>query len=142
MTVIGVGPEEFRPRPTFDRMAYPDRLDKVIPEADVLFFRAPTKDSEGMIGLAHFELMKGGYCIALSRGKVYSMDALVQALDNRRLAGSGFDVTDPEPLPAGPSLWKFEHAIITPHVATHGLLGTKLRIEAHEGEYRQFTRGE
>lgn len=45
------------------------------------------------------------------------MDALVRALDSRRLSGAGVDVTDPEPLPKGHPLWKFENAIITPHVA-------------------------
>jgi len=41
----------------------------------------------------------------------------VKALDSKRLAGAGVDVTDPEPLPKGHPLWKFENAIITPHVA-------------------------
>ncbi|HUQ95526.1 MAG TPA: NAD(P)-dependent oxidoreductase, partial [Bryobacteraceae bacterium] len=27
------------------------------------------------------------------------------------------DVTDPEPLPEGNSLWKFDNAIVTPHIA-------------------------
>jgi len=50
-------------------------------------------------------------------GPLYDLDALVKALDSRRLAGAGVDVTDPEPLPKGHPLWKFENAIITPHVA-------------------------
>ena len=41
----------------------------------------------------------------------------MKALDSKRLAGAGVDVTDPEPLPKGHPLWKFENAIITPHVA-------------------------
>ena len=41
MTVIGVDPEEFPPRLEFDRMVYPDRLDQVIPEADVVFVCVP-----------------------------------------------------------------------------------------------------
>ena len=144
MTVIGVDPEEFPPRLSFDRMVYPDRLDKVIPEADAVFVCAPhTKDSEGMIGPAQFELMKrGSYFIALSRGKVYDMPALVKALDSQHLAGAGVDVTDPEPLPKGHPLWKFENAIITPHVATQGLLGTKLRLEVYGDNIARFAAGE
>ena len=144
MTVIGVDPEEFPPRVSFDRMVYPDRLDKVIPEADVTFVCAPhTKDSEGMIGPSQFELMKrGSYFIALSRGKLYSMDALVKALDDRRLAGTGVDVTDPEPLPNGHPLWKFENAIITPHVATQGRLGAELRLEVYRENIARFASGE
>jgi phosphoglycerate dehydrogenase-like enzyme len=45
------------------------------------------------------------------------MDALVQSLDSKKLAGAGVDVTEPEPLPKGHALWKFPNAIITPHVA-------------------------
>jgi D-3-phosphoglycerate dehydrogenase len=71
-----------------------------------------------MIGKRQFELMKqGSYFIAVSRGGLYDLDALVKALDSKRLAGAGVDVTDPEPLPKGHPLWKFENAIITPHVA-------------------------
>ena len=144
MTVIGVDPEEFPPRLSFDRMVYPDRLDKVIPEADAVFVCAPhTKDSEGMIGAEQFELMKrGSYFIALSRGKVYDMPALVKALDSQHIAGAGVDVTDPEPLPKGHPLWKFENAIITPHVATQGLLGTKLRVEVFGENIARFAAGE
>ena len=144
MTVIGVDPEEFPPRPSFDRMVYPDRLDQVIPEADVTFVCAPhTKDSEGMVGPVQFGRMKrGSYFIALSRGKVYDMPSLVKALDSKHIAGAGVDVTDPEPLPKGHPLWKFENAIITPHIATQGLLGTKLRIEVYSENIARFAAGE
>lgn len=144
MKVIGVDPEEFPPRLSFDRMVYPDRLDEVIPEADAMFVCAPhTKDSEGMLGPAQFELMKrGSYFIALSRGKVYDMAALVKALDSQHLAGAGVDVTDPEPLPKGHPLWKFDNAIITPHVATQGLLGITLRIELFRDNIARFAAGE
>ena len=140
MTVIGVDPEEFPPRQSFDRMIYPDRLDQVIPEADAVFVCAPhTKDSEGMLGPAQFELMKrGSYFIALSRGKLYDMAALVRALDRQHLAGAGVDVTDPEPLPKGHPLWKFDNAIITPHVATQGLLGGQLRIKLYKENIARF----
>lgn len=144
MTVIGVDPEEFPPRLSFDRMVYPDRLDKVIPEADAIFVCAPhTKASEGMIGPAQFELMKrGSYFIAVSRGKVYDMASLVKALDSKHIAGAGVDVTDPEPLPKGHPLWKFENAVITPHVATQGLLGGELRIKVYSENLARFAAGE
>jgi phosphoglycerate dehydrogenase-like enzyme len=45
------------------------------------------------------------------------MPGLVKALDSRQLAGAGVDVTDPEPLPKGHALWKFENVIVTPHIA-------------------------
>jgi phosphoglycerate dehydrogenase-like enzyme len=87
--------------------------------ADVVFISAPhTPLSHKMIGPKQFELMKqGAYFIAVSRGGLYDLNALVKALDSRRLSGAGVDVTDPEPLPKGHPLWKFDNALITPHIA-------------------------
>ena len=119
MNVIGVDPEDIPVMPVISRMVKPDQLNEVLPLADVVFVSAPhTPQSHKMIGPAQFELMKkGSYFIAVSRGGLYDMDALVKALDSKRLAGAGVDVTDPEPLPKGHPLWKFENVMITPHVA-------------------------
>jgi len=91
----------------------------VLPLADVVFVSVPhTPKSEGMMGARQFDLMKqGSYFIAMSRGKIYDHQALVKALDSRKLAGVGLDATDPEPLPKGHALWKFPNVIITPHVS-------------------------
>ena len=60
---------------------------------------------------------RGAYFIAVSRGRLYDKAALVKALDSKKLAGAGLDVTDPEPLPADDSLWNFGNVVITPHLA-------------------------
>jgi phosphoglycerate dehydrogenase-like enzyme len=119
MTVIGVDPEDRPFTPIVSRYVKPDQLDEVLPRADVVFVSAPhTPQSHKMIGKKQFELMKqGAHFIAVSRGGLYDMDGLVQALDSKRLSGAGVDVTDPEPLPKGHALWKFPNAIVTPHVA-------------------------
>jgi len=119
MTVIGVDPQDYPMSPFIKRMVKPDQLDDVLPEADVLFISAPhTELSHKMVGAKEFSLLKkGSYFIAVSRGGVYDMPSLVKALDEQRLAGAGVDVVDPEPLPPGHPLWKFNNAIITPHIA-------------------------
>ncbi|MGH8601461.1 MAG: NAD(P)-dependent oxidoreductase [Gammaproteobacteria bacterium] len=53
----------------------------------------------------------------MSRGETYDVEALLEALKERRLAGAGLDVTDPEPLPEGHSLWKLNNVLLTPHIA-------------------------
>ena len=74
--------------------------------------------SHKMIGPTQFELMKkDSYFIAVSRGAVYDLNALVAAMESNHLAGAGVDVTDPEPLPKGHPLWKCDNVIITPHIA-------------------------
>lgn len=121
MKVIGVDPEDKPFMPFLQRVVKPDRFDEVIPQADVVFLSVPdTPKSHKMMGSREFELMKkNSYFIAVSRGAIYDMNGLVKALDEKRLAGAGVDVTDPEPLPKGHALWKFENVIITPHIAGH-----------------------
>jgi phosphoglycerate dehydrogenase-like enzyme len=119
MTVIGVDPKEMPYVPYIARTVPPDRLDEVLPSADVVFVSAPlTRQSQGMMGAKQFESMKqNSYFIAVSRGGLYDMNALVRALESKKLAGAGVDVTNPEPLPKGHPLWKFSNVIITPHYA-------------------------
>ncbi|MCU1294140.1 MAG: hypothetical protein JWP08_2990 [Bryobacterales bacterium] len=119
MTVIGVDPEDKPFLPFLQRVVKPDELDDVIPQADVVFISVPdTPKSHKMMGPREFELMKkNSYFIAVSRGGIYDTAGLVKAIDEKRLAGAGVDVTDPEPLPKEHALWKFENVIITPHIA-------------------------
>ncbi len=119
MTVLCVDPEDLPYSPFIKKVVKPDQLDEVLPEADVIFISAPhTEKSHKMMGPKQFELMKkDSYFIAVSRGGIYDMGGLVKALDSKRIAGAGVDVTDPEPLPQGHALWKFQNAIITPHIA-------------------------
>jgi len=144
MRVIGVDPKEFPPNPLFDRMVYPDRLDEVLPEADVIFVCAPhTPETEYMLGPAQFERMKkGAFFIAVSRGKLYRMESLLKALDSRRLAGAGLDVTEPEPLPKGHPLWRFDNVVITPHIATQGDGEMPRKLELLKENVARFARGE
>jgi phosphoglycerate dehydrogenase-like enzyme len=144
MTVIGVDPKEIPLNPYVSKMVFPDRLDTVIPQADVVFISAPhTPQSEGMIGPKQFELMKkGAYFIAVSRGKLYDTPALVKALDSQRLSGAGLDVTNPEPLPPGHPLWKFENVIVTPHIAGQSDNVQTRRIELIKENIARFEKGE
>lgn len=119
MSVIGVDPEDKPFSPFLASVVKPDQIDEVIPKADVVFISAPhTQLSHKEMGAHEFDLMKQhSYFIAVSRGGVYDMNGLVKGLDSRRIAGAGVDVTDPEPLPKGHPLWKFDNVIITPHIA-------------------------
>ncbi|MGH9718755.1 MAG: D-2-hydroxyacid dehydrogenase [Bryobacteraceae bacterium] len=119
MNITCIDPEDIPYSPFVQKAVKPDRIDEVIPDADVVFISAPhTPMSHKMMGARQFDLMKqGSYFIAVSRGGIYDMNGLVKALDSKKLAAAGVDVTDPEPLPKGHPLWKFENTIITPHIA-------------------------
>jgi phosphoglycerate dehydrogenase-like enzyme len=119
MTVIGVDPQDKPFMPFLKTVVKPDQFDDVLPLADVVFLSVPdTPKSHKMMGAHQFELMKkNSYFIAVSRGGIYDLNGLVKALDEKRIAGAGVDVTDPEPLPKGHALWKFPNVVITPHIA-------------------------
>ena len=144
MKIIGVDPKEIPLNPYISKTVPPDRLDTVIPQADVVFVSAPhTPESQGMMGAKQFELMKkGSFFIAVSRGKLYSTEALVKALDSRQIAGAGLDVTNPEPLPKGHALWKFENVIITPHIAGQSDGIQARRMELIKENIARFSKGE
>jgi len=144
MRVIGVDPKDIPYTPAVEKFVPPDRLDSVLPEADVVFVAAPhTPLSEKMMGPRQFELMKkNSYFIAVSRGKLYDTEALVKALDSRHLAGAGLDVTDPEPLPKGHALWKFSNVVITPHVAGQSDLVQGRRMDLLKENVRRFAAGQ
>jgi D-2-hydroxyacid dehydrogenase (NADP+) len=143
MEVIGVDPEDIPYAPFLKRVVRPDQLDEVLPSADVVFISAPhTPQSHKMVGPKQFELMKqGAYFIAVSRGGIYDMNALVKGLDSKRLSGAGVDVTDPEPLPKGHPLWKFDNAIITPHIAGRSDKDRARMIGTIKENIRRFAEG-
>jgi D-3-phosphoglycerate dehydrogenase len=74
--------------------------------------------TRGMINDDAFGRMKPtAWIINCSRGPIIETNALVRALDAKKIAGCGLDTTDPEPLPNPHPLRNRENVIINPHVA-------------------------
>lgn len=143
MQVLAVDPKDIPMSAFVRRVVKPDRLQNVLPEADVVFMSAPhTRESERMLGPAEFNLMKrGAYFIAVSRGKTYDSGALIKALDEKRLAGAGLDVTDPEPLPPDSPLWNFSNVVITPHIAGQSDRFSVRQLDVFKENARRFAEG-
>ena len=95
------------------------RLRESLPEADYIVICLPaTNETTKLIGQEEIALMKKRAIIVnVGRGSIIDTDALIDALNNKRIAGAGLDVTDPEPLPPGHPLWSAENVMITPHVS-------------------------
>ena len=144
MTIIGVDPKDALQPSFIKQMVKPDKMDSVLPQADVVFVTVPeTPATKGMIGASQFKEMKqGAYFIVVSRGAVYSMDALVEAMSSHHLAGAGLDVANPEPLPANHPIWKFENVVITPHIAGASDGSMTRVLELLKENIRHFAAGE
>lgn len=72
--------------------------------------------TKGLIGKAELALMKpSAYFINTSRGPIADEAALLDALQNKRIAGAGLDVFDIEPLPKDHPFRKLDNAVLTGH---------------------------
>lgn len=102
-----------------DKLLPASQLKQLLGESDYVVIATPlTKETTGLIGAEEFRAMKPtAYIINIGRGGIINEEALIQALDEKKIAGAGLDVTSKEPLPPDSRLWDFENVIITPHVS-------------------------
>ena len=103
-------------------------LDDLLKEADFVSVHPPLMpQTRKMINDDAFSRMKPtAFIINCSRGPIIDTDALVRALDAKKIAGCGLDTTDPEPLPDPHPLRGRDNVIINPHVAwysEHAMVG-------------------
>jgi D-3-phosphoglycerate dehydrogenase len=104
--------------------AWPDgieRLDlqELFGRSNAVTLHLPLTDAtRGLVGgdlLAR--LPAGSYLVNTARGGLVDLDAVLDALDNGRLAGVALDVLPQEPPPSGHPLLTHPRALLTPHVA-------------------------
>lgn len=92
--------------------------DDILRKSDFVLLSTPlTPETEKMIGARELELMKpSAFLVNICRGGVIDEDALVEALNERRIAGAGLDVFVYEPIPHDHPLLKCDNVILTPHI--------------------------
>jgi glyoxylate reductase len=95
-------------------------LPELLAESDYVVLTCPlTAETRGLIGKNELEKMKPtSSLINAARGAVVDLDALTDALSNRRIHAAALDVTDPEPLPREHPVLKLPNVIITPHLGS------------------------
>jgi phosphoglycerate dehydrogenase-like enzyme len=130
--------------PFVDRVAGPEQLLDLLPQADVVAIAVPlTPETKRMFDRAAFAAMKPkSYIINVARGEVIDSDALVEAVRSGKLAGACLDVTDPEPLPPDHALWTFPNVVITPHSSSDAELTEERRWALLRENLRRFDAGE
>jgi D-3-phosphoglycerate dehydrogenase / 2-oxoglutarate reductase len=74
--------------------------------------------TKGLIGDRELRAMKAtSFLISTARGGVVDEEALIAALESRRIRGAALDVFQTEPLPAGHRLTKLDNVLLSPHSA-------------------------
>ena len=94
-------------------------MGELLRESDYVSLHPPlTPQTRKMMSDEAFSQMKPtAVLINCARGPVVDTDALVRALDAKKLAGCALDTTDPEPLPNPHPLRGRENVLLNPHVA-------------------------
>jgi len=93
-------------------------LDDLFARADAVFVCTRLSErTRGLVSRRHIELMKpSAYLVNVARGPIVDEDALVEALQRRRIAGAGLDVFGREPLPVDHPLISLDNVLLTPHI--------------------------
>ena len=117
MQVIGVSSTP-RELPDFDRMLPRSDLVQAAALADFLVALVPlTPATRHIVNAEVFSAMKpSAYFINLARGGICDEEALLAALEQKRIAGAGLDVFQNDPLPKEHPLWKAPRLVITPRL--------------------------
>jgi D-3-phosphoglycerate dehydrogenase len=94
-------------------------LDDLLKQADYISLHPPlTPNTRQMINDDAFAKMKPtAVLVNCARGPIVDTNALVRALDAKKIMGCALDTTDPEPLPNPHPLRDRDNVIINPHAA-------------------------
>lgn len=92
--------------------------DELLAQSDIVTIHLVLSErTRGLLGARELGLMKPtAYVINTSRGPIIDEQALVEALQNKTIAGAGLDVFDDEPLTLDHALRNLENTVITPHI--------------------------
>ena len=133
------------PKPEFVSQIFPSsRLNEMLAISDYVVVAAPvTPATRQMIGREQLAAMKRtAYLINVSRGALVDEAALIEALQENRIAGAALDVFQKEPLPADSPLWDMENVLITPHTAGMNAKMWELQHDLFSGNIRRYLAGQ
>jgi glyoxylate reductase len=103
-------------------------IDQLLRESDFVSVNAAlSPETIHLIGDRELRLMRpAAYLINTARGPIVDEKALVQALEEKRIAGAALDVYEREPM-VEPGLIKIPNVVLTPHLGS-AALDTRERV--------------
>jgi len=99
--------------------ATPAAKDEILRTADVISLHLRLiPETRGFLGRRELALMKpSALLINTARGALVERDALLEALERRRIGGAGLDVFHDEPVKAADPLLRLDSVVLSPHNA-------------------------
>ncbi|HWR16736.1 MAG TPA: D-2-hydroxyacid dehydrogenase [Terriglobales bacterium] len=101
------------------RVFGPKDLHRALKDGDFVVVSAPlTGATDKLIDREALSQIKpDAFLINVARGALVDEKALVEVLQQKRIAGAALDVFETEPLPENSPLWDLDNVLITPHQA-------------------------
>jgi D-3-phosphoglycerate dehydrogenase len=98
-------------------LVFTKEREKIIGTSDFLSLHVPlSRETQRLIGKKELDLMKPtAFLINTSRGEIIDEPALIEALQQRKIAGAGLDVFAKEPPETSHPFFQMENVILTPH---------------------------
>ncbi|USB34149.1 D-glycerate dehydrogenase [Paenibacillus sp. YPG26] len=95
-------------------------MEELLEQSDFIVLMTPlTEDTHHLIGEAEFSRMKKtAIFINASRGQTVDEEALVRALQNKKIYGAGLDVFEKEPVHPDNPLLSFPNVVLLPHIGS------------------------
>jgi phosphoglycerate dehydrogenase-like enzyme len=91
--------------------------------------------TRGLVGAEDLARMKStAYLVNTARGPIVDENALLQTLQQKKIAGAGIDVFSVEPLPVDHPFRKLDNMVVTPHLGY-------VTEDSFRGHYRQMVDG-
>ncbi|WP_315069831.1 NAD(P)-dependent oxidoreductase [uncultured Clostridium sp.] len=118
-------------------------LEELLEKSDFVSLHCPlTSETRHLINKSKIELMKSSaFIINTSRGALINEIDLIQALENKKIAGAALDVQDPEPPELNNPLFDMKNVIITPHIGWRCLESRQRLLDFLAGNVEAFIKG-
>jgi phosphoglycerate dehydrogenase-like enzyme len=119
------------------------KLDELLTRSDIVTLHLPLMpETRGFIGQAQLAKLKpSAILINTARGPIVEQGALVEALNQKRLAGAGLDVFDLEPpLPANHPILTAPNTVLTPHIGFETVEAMAAKANIALGHLEDFLR--
>lgn len=142
--VIAYDTQYNKPGRTFPGFVEFVSFEELLKTSDIISIHCPLdKNTYHLFDKKSLSLMKpSAYLINVARGGIIDEDALLWALDNKKIAGAGIDVVEHEPLHADSPLLKHDNLLVSPHTAWYSEQSAQeLKRKAAEEAVR-FLKGE